>query len=203
MDDGMQSGILTGLERRLIFNRLRAAIGLHWELPRLLGMVDIPAESLCLEIGAGFAWGILGLIRYCGVTRVVATDYDVAVLPVARAYLDRHGITSRVALSQADARHLPFPDGTFDVVLALHVLHHVFGYRQALREIGRVTRSGGHFLFIDLVRPSWTPPLRKWVPPDGLPSRETFGRLLAEAGLQIKRWQRLLAWAFVVTRKVR
>jgi len=42
-----------------------------------------------------------------------------------------------------DAQQLPFPDASFDVVLANHVLHHVPDIDQALAEIHRVLRPDG------------------------------------------------------------
>jgi len=44
---------------------------------------------------------------------------------------------------QADAAHLPFPDHSFDAVIANHSLEHIHGLREALAEIGRVVRPGG------------------------------------------------------------
>jgi SAM-dependent methyltransferase len=48
-----------------------------------------------------------------------------------------------------DILQLPSPDGRYDHVLALGVLHHVpsAGYRvQAIKELARVTRSGGYIM---------------------------------------------------------
>lgn len=42
-----------------------------------------------------------------------------------------------------DAQHIPFPDGSFDVVIANHMLYHVPDLPQAVREIARVLRPGG------------------------------------------------------------
>ena len=41
----------------------------------------------------------------------------------------------------ADVRSLPFPDGSFDLVLGIEVLEHVVGPEQALSEIHRVGRD--------------------------------------------------------------
>ena len=43
------------------------------------------------------------------------------------------------------SRHLPFPDGTFDIVYASHVLEHIpwFDSERVLREWARVTKGGG------------------------------------------------------------
>ncbi|KRA51436.1 class I SAM-dependent methyltransferase [Devosia sp. Root635] len=46
----------------------------------------------------------------------------------------------------ADATRLPFPDGTFDAVIAMHMLYHVSDQEQAMREFHRVLRPGGTLL---------------------------------------------------------
>jgi SAM-dependent methyltransferase len=47
------------------------------------------------------------------------------------------------ALLNADVTALPLQDGTFDVVLALHMLYHVPDRQAAVRELRRVLASGG------------------------------------------------------------
>lgn len=197
------SGVLKGLERKLIFNRLRAAIGLRWELPRLLDGVEVPPGSRCLEVGTGLGWGTLGLIQYTNPAQVIATDYDGMILPAARSYLSQHNAASRVAFCQADVKHLPFADQTFDLVLALYVIHHVFGHRLMLTEIGRVTKPRGWFLFVDSVRPNLIPNFRGRSAPEGVNTREEFTGLLAEAGFHIERWRGLPFWALVVARNAK
>lgn len=49
----------------------------------------------------------------------------------------------------ADARELPFPDDTFDAVVACAVLHHLDRPR-ALAEAARVVRPGGVVAVIDM-----------------------------------------------------
>jgi SAM-dependent methyltransferase len=50
---------------------------------------------------------------------------------------------------QADARSLPFSDGTFDGTRVDRVLQHVAGPEGAVQELARVTRSGGRVVAID------------------------------------------------------
>jgi ubiquinone/menaquinone biosynthesis C-methylase UbiE len=49
-------------------------------------------------------------------------------------------------LAQADAARLPFADQSFDAVLAVHVLHLINKWREAVQESRRVTISGGRLI---------------------------------------------------------
>ena len=51
-----------------------------------------------------------------------------------------------------DIHQMPFPDNAFDTVLCNHVLEHVADDIQAMREIARVLRPGGLFLFEEVTR---------------------------------------------------
>lgn len=53
---------------------------------------------------------------------------------------------------RAPAENLPFEDGTFDVVVSTLVLCGVDDQPRALREVRRVLRPGGQFLFIEHLR---------------------------------------------------
>ena len=51
----------------------------------------------------------------------------------------------RVELLVADARELPFPDGSFDIVFSYHALEHVASPERAVAEMRRVLRPRGGF----------------------------------------------------------
>ena len=56
---------------------------------------------------------------------------------------------------RADARELPFPDESFDLVTSNYVYHNIPGDRQALlRESLRVLKKGGRFVIHDIFYPS-------------------------------------------------
>lgn len=48
-----------------------------------------------------------------------------------------------ISLAVADVQAMPFADGTFDAVIANHMLYHVADLDRGLREIQRVLRPGG------------------------------------------------------------
>jgi SAM-dependent methyltransferase len=59
----------------------------------------------------------------------------------------------------ADATRLPFPDGSFDVVIAAEILEHLPDDAAALAEIARVLRPGGT---VAVTVPAWFPERICW-----------------------------------------
>jgi SAM-dependent methyltransferase len=91
-----------------------------------------------------------------GVERVVGVDPTVAQLTLAA---ERGG---GVALARAGAAALPFPDGSFDAVVACLVFEHIGAVDEALAEVGRVLAPGGRFVFM-LNHPLLQTPGSGWI----------------------------------------
>jgi SAM-dependent methyltransferase len=109
-----------------------------------------------LELGCGAAAGARWL-RTAG-ARAVGLDLSAGMLRHARAAADRTGVT--VPLVQADALALPFRDACFDAVCtAFGAIPFVADSAALMREVARVLRPGGRFVF------SVTHPMR-WIFPD-------------------------------------
>jgi ubiquinone/menaquinone biosynthesis C-methylase UbiE len=102
-----------------------------------------------LEIGSGSGAMADELLRRFPEVRLTATDYDDAMVDVARDRL--HTFGDRVDVRQADSRQLPFPDESFDVVVSFIMLHHVIDWEEALAEAVRVLRPGGRLVGFDLL----------------------------------------------------
>ncbi|MEI8000910.1 MAG: class I SAM-dependent methyltransferase [Actinomycetes bacterium] len=102
------------------------------------------AEGSVLELGAGTG---LNVRRYAGVDRVVLTE---PMEPMRRRLAGRLG-EARVPVEVVDApaERLPFDDATFDTVVSTLVICSVADPVAALREVRRVLRPGGRFLFLE------------------------------------------------------
>jgi SAM-dependent methyltransferase len=101
-----------------------------------------------LELGVGTGRIALPFIR---------AGYDYTGVDIAQAMMDRltaklegdpHAASYRYQMRQADVTQLPFDDGTFDVIITVHVLHLIEDWQRALREARRVLRSPGGWLLI-------------------------------------------------------
>jgi SAM-dependent methyltransferase len=191
--------LMRGLGRWLVYSRPRAWFGMAVEIPNLLRDVRIPRGATCLDIATGIGWASRGVLRREASVRIVALDYDGTILPRTREYLRSHGAAANVAPCRADAKHLPFRKGRFDLVFCLYGLHHFRGYLAALHEIARVLKSGGTFALIDPVRSPGKPSGSR----HGLEvmTSQELHRMLAEAGFEILRSRVSLGSLKAVVRK--
>lgn len=81
-------------------------------------------------------------------TRVVGLDASHAMLSVARANLERAGLT-RCELRQGDIYAPPVEHDAFDLVVIHQVLHYLDDPARALREAARLLAPGGRLLIVD------------------------------------------------------
>ncbi|UQX89912.1 class I SAM-dependent methyltransferase [Jatrophihabitans telluris] len=98
-----------------------------------------------LELGCGTGFFLLnlklaGVLEEGHVTDLSPGMVEVAVRNGAGLGFD---IDGRVA----DAESLPYPDDSFDLVVGHAVLHHIPDVELALREVVRVLKPGGRFVF--------------------------------------------------------
>ena len=155
------------------------------------------AEGRVLEIGGGTGANLL--LYGPSVESLTVTEPE---QPMLRR-LDRK-VREQAPLTKvlrASAEELPFPDNSFDTVVSTLVLCGVEDQTQSLREVRRVLRPGGRFLFIEHVRADstrlarWQDRLQPAWKPFGLGchcNRDTVGTLLG-AGWKVDEVQRF-AW---------
>jgi len=127
--------------------------------------VDLRSNQHVLDVAAGNGNATLAAARRFA--EVVSTDYVASLLARGRerAAADRLPVT----FQEADAENLPFPAGSFDVVLSTFGVMFTPNQEQAASELLRVCRPGGK---IGLA--NWTPEgfigtllraIGKYVPP--------------------------------------
>ena len=135
----------------------RLARAYDWQLPleraalaAALEFADPTAHDSVLDLGTGTGALLRELAKHPHRPRVtVGIDDCPAMLERARA------LPAGWSVQTADARQLPFADGTFSIVTAIYLLHVVDGTarRQIVIEARRVLRPGGRFVVVTPTRP--------------------------------------------------
>jgi SAM-dependent methyltransferase len=97
-----------------------------------------PKQVMDFGCGSG-RWSVMVAPR---VDRLVAVDASPAALEVARTNVEAANVT----FVQATPDTLPFPDGHFDLIFSLGVLHHVPDTEGAIRSLCRKLCPGGTLL---------------------------------------------------------
>jgi ubiquinone/menaquinone biosynthesis C-methylase UbiE len=107
------------------------------------------AEGVVLEVGAGGGQNF-SFYDPQRVERVEACEPDEAMLNAARRRLG--GAPVPITLTRAAVEALPFPDVSFDCVVATLVFCSVRDVEHGLGEVRRVLKPGGKFLLLEHVR---------------------------------------------------
>jgi len=88
---------------------------------------------------------------------IVGADFCRPMLEIGRKKCRRAGAEGQVALIEADAVRLPFPDGMFQIVCVAFGLRNVSDTDAGLREMTRVCRSGGRVAVLEFSTPTAWP----------------------------------------------
>jgi ubiquinone/menaquinone biosynthesis C-methylase UbiE len=119
--------------RTQVLGKVRKALG------------DLPTGGRSLEIGAGTGYFSLHLLQAGLVDAATCTDISPGMIATLKGNAARLGLDVETAVCDAEA--LPFEDESFDLVLGHAVLHHLPHLDVAFREVLRVLKPGGRFMF--------------------------------------------------------
>jgi len=109
--------------------------------------LGLAAGERVLDLAAGTGVSTVELAR--SGASPVAVDFSLGML--------RRGRRRSVPLVAGDALRLPFRDAAFDAVTISFGLRNVADVDLALRELARVTRSGGRLVVCEFSRPTFAP----------------------------------------------
>jgi demethylmenaquinone methyltransferase / 2-methoxy-6-polyprenyl-1,4-benzoquinol methylase len=126
--------------------------------PRALGQLDRfrargPIRRV-LDVGCGTGDLARLVARRYPTAHVVGADFTAPMLANARRRGVRAPEGDRVDLARANALHLPFADGSFDLVTNAFVARNLSDLLRALTEMRRVLRPGGVLLTLEITEPA-------------------------------------------------
>ncbi len=128
--------------RRRVVELVSPGGGAKWILDVCTGTGDL---ALAYRRGAGRE------------ARIVGSDFCPPMLAIARQKCRRAGAEGQIALVEADALQLPFPDGAFDIVCVAFGLRNLSDPDGGLREMVRVCRPGGQVAVLEFSTPRRRP----------------------------------------------
>jgi len=109
--------------------------------------VDLTGTSI-LDAGCGSGYEAELILREFEPRKLVAFDFSPQQILIARQRNDR--LKLEIEFSEGDLTQLQLPDGEFDAVFAVNMLHHVSDWQQALAETARVLKPQGVLLMNEL-----------------------------------------------------
>lgn len=149
---------------------------------KIIASIPWRGDERVLDVGCGHGLMLLAAAKQLKSGRAIGIDVwsqaDQAdnnpESTLANAHLEH--VADRVEVQSADARSLPFPDCSFDVVVssfAIHNLNRAADREQAIREMARVLKPGGQLAIADIRHTrqyqrtlrslGWTS-LQRWLP---------------------------------------
>lgn len=123
----------------------------HWEI--FYSSEEVKDKTI---LDAGCGTGIFSIIfANKGAAKVIGIDISEGSLGTARGLKEKFNLRN-TEFKKEDMLHLPFEDGTFDIVWAWGTVHHTTAPLQAIEELIRVLKKGGSILLAVYTRTKLT-----------------------------------------------
>jgi ubiquinone/menaquinone biosynthesis C-methylase UbiE len=118
---------------------------------RFQAWLTIGTESSVLEVACGSGGPALFMVRSTG-CHLVGIDVHAAGVATANESAAREGWSDRAKFLVHDAREpMPFPSDTFDAIISIDSINHIYDRGEMFAEWFRVLRPGGRVLYTDAV----------------------------------------------------
>jgi len=123
---------------------------------RQIGLANLKEEDRVLDVGCGP--GVLSILAKLVVgDSGVVEAIDLAPKMIVKAHQKAEKANLAIHFKVASIDELPFPDGSFDVVISSMMFHHlpIEIKKKGIDEIHRVLKDGGRFFLCDFCSPHY------------------------------------------------
>lgn len=121
---------------------------------RLVELAGGVGRAVAVDLGTGPGDIPIRVARARPGWHVVAVDVSSAMLKIARQVVASAGLASRITLLEGDAKELPLPSRSADIVFSNSILHHVTDSDRLWVEVQRIARQDAVIFLRDLARPA-------------------------------------------------
>lgn len=156
------------------------------QVPRFLKSCPEPFRGEVLEVGAGAGWTSQRILETFPQVELTATDINTQVLAHFEQLRTTYG--QRLKFKQANILELPFDRASFDIVIAVYVMHHLEDVTRGVQQLLRVLRPGGLLGILD-ARQQYSEGVAAWL----FRSANTIGRESLERTLASESCELLVA----------
>lgn len=132
------------------FERRGTTVANREQLQWAASFLELAPSMRALDVAGGT--GLMARTIAPRIRRVVVLDLTPEMLQQARTGADEDGLAN-IALVRGDGEHLPFSDGSFEVVMSRYSFHHMPEPSKVLAEMARVAGRSHQVAVIDLISP--------------------------------------------------
>ena len=171
--------MFSAIAQRYDLNNSLLSFGLHhyWKRCAVACIPKCEQTGRALDLGTGTGDLAILLGQRMGADGyVVATDLNMAMLTVGAQKISNRGLAARITCVRGNAEQLVFHTNTFDAITAGFCIRNIGNIPQALCEIYRVLKPGGHFVCLEFSRPiyRWLRSAYDWYSKSLLPTIGTW-----------------------------
>ena len=106
-------------------------------------------EMRVLDAGIGTGFLTINLLKEAPIPlNITGLDFSIGMLAGLKRRLASLGLSKQVSLHMGDMRQMPFPEGSFDLVVSSAAIEYLPEVEHGISEFGRVLRPGGRLLII-------------------------------------------------------
>ncbi len=109
-----------------------------------------------MDMATGTGDLAIAMARKIEGSTIYGADFSSEMLAVAKQKIERLGLTERISLTECNAENIPLEDEAVDAATVAFGVRNFEHQREALTEIMRTIRKGGHLIVLEFSNPRCT-----------------------------------------------